>query len=32
MKIAIVGGGIAGLATAHRLAARHRVTLYEAAD
>ena len=32
MNIAIVGGGIAGLATAHQLAARHRVTLYEAAD
>ena len=30
-RIAIVGGGIAGLASAWTLAARHRVTLYETA-
>ncbi|RPH44593.1 MAG: FAD-dependent oxidoreductase [Burkholderiales bacterium] len=32
LRIAVVGGGIAGLGAAHRLAARHRVTLFEAAD
>jgi predicted NAD/FAD-binding protein len=30
MRIAVVGGGIAGLAAAWLLAGRHRVTLYEA--
>jgi uncharacterized protein len=30
LRVAVVGGGIAGLAAAHRLAAEHRVTLYEA--
>ncbi len=29
-KIAVVGGGISGLACAWLLAGRHRVTLYEA--
>lgn len=29
MNIAIIGGGISGLAAAHYLAPRHRVTLYE---
>jgi predicted NAD/FAD-binding protein len=29
MNIAIIGGGIAGLAAAHLLSRRHRVTLYE---
>jgi predicted NAD/FAD-binding protein len=32
LRIAVVGGGIAGLGAAHRLAAAHRVTLFEAAD
>jgi predicted NAD/FAD-binding protein len=32
LRIAVVGGGIAGLGAAHRLATRHRVTLFEAAD
>lgn len=32
LRIAVVGGGIAGLGAAHRLASRHRVTLFEAAD
>jgi uncharacterized protein len=32
LRIAVVGGGIAGLAAAHRLAPRHRVTLFEAND
>jgi predicted NAD/FAD-binding protein len=32
LRIAVVGGGIAGLGAAHRLAARHRVTLFEAGD
>lgn len=31
MKIAVIGAGIAGLACAHRLGARHEVTLFEAA-
>jgi len=31
LRIAVVGGGIAGLGAAHRLAACHRVTLFEAA-
>jgi uncharacterized protein len=31
-RIAVVGGGIAGLGAAHRLAASHRVTLFEAGD
>ena len=31
MRVAIVGGGIAGLAAARALAGRHAVTLYEAA-
>jgi predicted NAD/FAD-binding protein len=31
MRIAIVGGGIAGLTAAHLLARRHEVTLFEAA-
>ena len=31
-RIAVVGSGIAGLACAHLLDGRHRVTLYEAAD
>lgn len=30
LRIAVVGGGIAGLGAAHRLAVRHRVTLFEA--
>jgi uncharacterized protein len=30
LRVAVVGGGIAGLAAAHRLAPRHRVTLFEA--
>ena len=29
MKIAIVGSGISGLAAAHRLHARHEITLFE---
>jgi len=32
LDIAVIGGGIAGLGAAHRLAQRHRVTLFEAAD
>jgi predicted NAD/FAD-binding protein len=32
LRIAVVGGGIAGLGAAHRLAPHHRVTLFEAAD
>ncbi|HEX6245560.1 MAG TPA: FAD-dependent oxidoreductase, partial [Polyangiales bacterium] len=30
MRIAIVGSGVAGLAVAHRLAARHELTVFEA--
>jgi predicted NAD/FAD-binding protein len=30
MRIAIVGGGVSGLVAAHRLHARHEITLYEA--
>lgn len=30
LNIAVVGGGIAGIAAAHRLAAKHSVTLFEA--
>ena len=32
MKIAVVGGGIAGLGAAWALSQRHRVTVFEAAD
>lgn len=32
MRIAVIGGGIAGLATAHLLCADHEVTLFEAND
>ena len=32
MKIAVIGGGVAGLGAAWSLARRHRVTLYESAD
>ncbi|ALO46739.1 NAD(P)/FAD-dependent oxidoreductase [Pseudohongiella spirulinae] len=32
MKIAIIGTGIAGLTAAYRLAPRHDITVYEAAD
>jgi predicted NAD/FAD-binding protein len=32
LRIAVVGGGIAGLGAAHRLASRHHVTLFEAGD
>lgn len=32
LRIAVVGGGIAGLGAAHQLARHHRVTLFEAAD
>ncbi|GAB2590741.1 FAD-dependent oxidoreductase [Dyella jejuensis] len=32
MRIAIIGAGIAGLASAYRLSRRHEVTLYEAND
>jgi uncharacterized protein len=32
MKIAIVGGGISGLTTAHLLCGEHEVTLFEAGD
>jgi predicted NAD/FAD-binding protein len=31
VKIAVIGAGVAGLACAHRLGARHEVTLFEAA-
>ena len=31
-RIAVIGGGISGLAAARYLSARHRVTLFEAAD
>ena len=31
-RIAVIGGGIAGLGAAHRLASHHQVTLFEAAD
>jgi len=31
-RIAVIGGGIAGLGAAHRLASQHQVTLFEAAD
>jgi predicted NAD/FAD-binding protein len=32
MKIAVIGGGISGLATAHLLCAEHEITLFEAND
>jgi predicted NAD/FAD-binding protein len=32
MRIAIVGGGVSGLVAAHRLHARHEITLYEAGE
>jgi predicted NAD/FAD-binding protein len=32
MRVAIVGGGVAGLVAAHRLHERHEITLFEAAD
>ena len=32
MKIAVVGGGISGLATAHLLCGEHDITLFEAND
>jgi uncharacterized protein len=32
MKIAIIGGGISGLATAHLLCGDHEITLFEATD
>jgi predicted NAD/FAD-binding protein len=32
LRIAVVGGGIAGLGAAHRLAPSHHVTLFEAGD
>ncbi|MFM1990710.1 MAG: hypothetical protein RJA99_3667 [Pseudomonadota bacterium] len=32
LRIAVVGGGIAGLGAAHRLAPHHHVTLFEAGD
>jgi predicted NAD/FAD-binding protein len=32
MRVAIVGGGVSGLVAAHRLHARHEITLYEAAE
>lgn len=32
LKVAVVGGGIAGIAAAHRLSAEHAVTLFEASD
>src|SRR6478735_1332750 len=32
MRIAIVGTGVAGMASAHMLHPEHRITVYEAAD
>ena len=32
MKIALIGGGISGLTTAHLLSAEHEITLFEAGD
>lgn len=32
MKLAIIGGGISGLATAHLLSGEHEVTVFEAND
>lgn len=32
MKIAIIGGGISGLTTAHLLCSQHQITLFEAGD
>ena len=32
MKIAIIGGGISGLTTAHLLCGEHEITLFEAND
>ena len=32
MKIAVVGGGIAGIAAAHKLQDKHQVTLYESSE
>jgi predicted NAD/FAD-binding protein len=32
MRVAIVGGGVSGLVAAHRLHARHEITLYEAGE
>jgi predicted NAD/FAD-binding protein len=32
MKIAVIGGGISGLATAHLLCAEHEITVFEAND